>query len=220
MKKSRPPALCVDVELRKASATLEIRAQPWACAGVILMGVLMIAGCPAKPQEPPLPPTEEPVSSDPEASHALPDPERQPTNREMGEVLALTIPRIGGDSLDLRDLRGRVVIIELSATWAENWSTHYGFYNDLLDRHGADELAVVLVAMDGEREAITLEPELRSPGFELAWDPQGALAAQLQAAAVPTVLILDRAGRIAHIEAAQMSPQQISDALASTLARP
>ncbi len=183
----------------------------------MMLYTLTIAGCPAKPQEPPHAPVEEPTANDNEIGTPLPDPEHQPTNRETGEVLALTIPRIGGDSLDLRDFSGRVVIIELSATWTKSWAARYGFYNDLLREHGPAELAIVLVAMDSRREAITVEPELRSRGFELGWDPQGALAAQLQAAAVPTVIILDRAGRIAHIEAAEVSPRQISDALSSTL---
>ncbi|HFE47326.1 MAG TPA: redoxin domain-containing protein [Nannocystis exedens] len=220
MNKSWSPTDRVGFEACQAAAKPEACARRWAYAGAIMLSTLTGTGCPAKPQEPPLPPPTTAVPSDPDLSAALPDPERQPTNRETGEVLALTIPRIGGDSLDLRDLRGKVVIIELSATWAPNWWMHYGFYNDLLGKHGPDQLAIILVAMDSQREAISLEPELRRPGFELSWDPQGALAAQLQAAAVPTVLILDRAGRIALIEAAQMSPQQISDALAPMLAQP
>lgn len=196
------------------------RAQPRIHAGALMLCALTIAGCPAKPQEPPHAPTEGHIAGDTEIGTPLPDPERRPTNRETGEVLALTIPRIGGDSLDLRDLSGRVVIIELSATWAESWPTRYGLYNDLLREHGSDQLAIILVAMDGQREAITVEPELRSHGFELGWDPQGALAAQLQAAAVPTVIILDRAGRIVYVEAAEVSPRQISDALSSALEEP
>jgi len=147
----------------------------------------------------------------------LPDPVNEPTNREEGEVLALTLPRIGGDALDLGDLRGRAVVLELSAAWVDGWSGRYSFYNELLREHGPERVAVVLVSMDSEREAITAEPQVRGPGFELAWDPQGAVAAQLQAAAVPTVIILDHAGRIAHIVATDVTPQAITEALASTL---
>ena len=194
------------------------RARPLAVALAVLGGALTAAGCPAK--DPPKPPPYSDVAPDAEVIAPLPDPVAQPTNREEGDVLVLTIPRVGGDILDLRDLRGRVVLIELSATWVEGWRDRYTLYNDLLRTYGADRLAVVLVAMDNEREAITLEPEVRSPGFELGWDPQGAVAAQLQAAAVPTAIVIDRQGRIAHIDAADVTPQAITDALSSTLSEP
>ncbi len=194
------------------------RAPTLAVAFAVLGGALTAGGCPAK--DPPKPPPYSDVAPDAEVIAPLPDPVAQPTNREEGDVLVLTIPRVGGDILDLRELRGRVVLVELSATWVEGWRDRYTLYNDLLRTYGADSLAVVLVAMDNEREAITLEPEVRSPGFELGWDPQGAVAAQLQAAAVPTAIVIDRQGRIAHIDAADVTPQAISDALSSTLSEP
>ena len=176
------------------------------------------AGCPTR--DPPRPPPYPDAAPGDEVIAPLPDPVSQPTNREQGDVLVLTIPRVGGDVLDLRELRGRVVVVELSATWVDGWRERYGLYNELLRAHDPENLAVVLVAMDNEREAITLEPEVRSPGFELGWDPQGAVAAQLQAAAVPTAIIIDREGRIAHIEASEVTPQSIRDALSSTLSAP
>jgi len=184
----------------------------------VVGGALAAAGCPAK--DPPRPPPYAEAAPYAEVIAPLPDPVAQPTNREEGDVLVLTIPRVGGDILDLRDLRGRVILVELSATWVDGWRDRYALYNALLRTYGADRLAVVLVAMDNEREAITLEPEVRSPGFELGWDPQGAVAAQLQAAAVPTAIVVDRQGRIAHIEAADVTPQAITDALSSTLSEP
>ncbi|MCA9635634.1 MAG: hypothetical protein KC420_06340 [Myxococcales bacterium] len=183
------------------------------CAALV---ALVALGCPAR--EPPKPPDEPGPGPDAAVVEALPDPEHEPTNRQEGEELVLTIPRVDGDGLDLRELRGKVVVIELSATWAPGWAERYRFYDDLLRTHGGDRLAVVLVAMDGEREALTPEPALRGPGFELAWDPQGAVAAQLQAAAVPTVIVLDGGGRIAAVIATEVTPQAIADALSSALA--
>ena len=63
-----------------------------------------------------------------------------------------------------------------------------------------DNLAVIVVAMDNERATLSPEPGLRGPGFDLGWDPQGALAARLQAAALPTVVVLDREGRVAYAQ--------------------
>ncbi len=137
----------------------------------------------------------------PEPVNALPDPIHAPVNRQPGELLAVTVPLVDGDGLALVSLRGRVVVLELTATWTRSWPETYPFYARLLREHGADNLAVIVVAMDNERAALSPEPGLRGPGFDLGWDPQGALAARLQAAALPTVVVLDREGRIVFVQA-------------------
>jgi len=148
----------------------------------------------------------------------MPDPAAAPTNRETGEQLAVTVPRIDGDALNLADLRGKVVILEVSATWIDSWSASYPLYNTLLEEFDG-QLAAVLVSVDPKREALSPEPAVRSPQFALGWDPQGALAAQLQLAAFPTVLVLDRAGRIAHVQAKNRpSTQQLRAWVAALLA--
>lgn len=137
----------------------------------------------------------------PEPPTALPDPIGAPVNRQPGELLAITVPLVDGDGLALASLHGRVVVLELTATWTRSWPETYPFYARLLREHGADRLAVIVVAMDNERAALSPEPGLRGPGFDLGWDPQGALAARLQAAALPTVVVLDREGRISFVQA-------------------
>lgn len=144
----------------------------------------------------------EPEPHAPDAS-AMPDPQAAPTNLSRGEQLDLTIPLIDGAALPLASLRGKLVIIELSATWSETWAwtEAYSLYNELLRAHGEDRLAVVLVALDRERGALSPEPGTRAAGFELGWDPQGALAARLQVAAFPAIILLDPEGAVIHAEA-------------------
>ena len=144
----------------------------------------------------PLPP---PVVVEPPAPDAPPDPATHPVNREPGELLEATVPLVDGDGLPLGDLRGRVVVLELTATWADRYPETFAFYSRLLQQHGPDQLAVVVVAMDNERAALSPEPGVRGQGFDFGWDPQGALAARLQVAALPTVVVLDRRGRIAYV---------------------
>ena len=182
------------------------------------LAALLAAGaiaCP--PSEPPRPPPEATPAGD---DAALPDPAAAPVNRAAGETVVLTAPRVDGAGLDLRELRGKAVIVELTASWATGWPEIVDFYREVLaPRRG--EVAVVLVVMDGERDALAQEPGGLGPDLALCWDPQGAVAAQLQAAAIPTVLVLDRAGRlVAAMGAEARSPQRIRDALSSALAAP
>ncbi|MEZ4430228.1 MAG: hypothetical protein R3A51_21310 [Nannocystaceae bacterium] len=145
------------------------------------------------------PPRQRPQAAAEEGQSPLPDPVHAPISRPRGEVLDLTVPLVDGDGLPLSELRGRVVVLELTATWVASWPETYAFYNRLLAEH-AGQLAVVVVTLDNERGALSPEPGTRAPGFTLGWDPQGALAARLQAAALPTVVVLDRAGEIVHAQ--------------------
>lgn len=158
----------------------------------------------------------------PEPPAPLPDPAHAPVNREPGELLDATIPLLDGAGLPLAQLRGRVVVLELTATWAERWAEAYPFYTRLLQQHGPERLAVVVIAMDSERATLSPEPGLRGPGFDLGWDPQGALAARLQAAALPTVVILDRQGRISFAVggAPEGATRAIEDGIRDALAAP
>ncbi len=161
--------------------------------------ILALAGCSSRP------PTRAPTGStvlETGPGHVegapLPDPTLAPTNRDVGQQLELTIPLVGGESLQLSQLRGRVVVVELTATWVERWPETYAFYNRMITTYGPEQLAVVVVVLDNERSALSPEPGTRGPGFELGWDPQGAVAARVQAAALPTVIVLDREGALVH----------------------
>ncbi len=158
----------------------------------------------------------------PEPPAPLPDPVHAPIDRETGELLEATVPLLDGAGLQLASLRGRVVVLELSATWADRWSESFAFYNRLLQQHGPDKLAVVVVAMDSERATLSPEPGVRARGFDLGWDPQGALAARLQVAALPTVVVLDRGGHIRFVQGGTPpgATQAIEDGIRQALAAP
>jgi len=156
--------------------------------------VTLLVACQTQPTRPGPSLTPEPPTTE------LPDPVGAPVNHQPGEQLTATVPLVDGDGLALASLRGRVVVLELTATWTRSWPETYPFYARLLQEHGPAQLAVIVVVMDSERAALSPEPGLRGPGFELGWDPQGALAARLQAAALPTVVVLDREGRVAFAQ--------------------
>ncbi len=189
-------------------------------SGLATLAMLaVLVACQSNPARPGPSATPEPPST------GLPDPIGAPVNRQPGELLAITVPLVDGDGLALASLRGRVVVLELTATWTRSWAQTYPFYARLLREHGADRLAVIVVAMDSERATLSPEPGLRGPGFDLGWDPQGALAARLQAAALPTVVVLDREGRIVYVQAdappgaTQALEDGIRRALAASAAR-
>lgn len=177
-------------------------------AGLLLLAA---AAC-ARPGGESTPPPA-PVASDEGAGGAA-------IRQQPGEILDLTVPLVDGGGLELAALRGRVVVLELTSASAPTWSETFAFYNRLLRQHGSSRLAVVVVSVDPERATLSPEPDLRGQGFELGWDPQGALAARLQAAALPTAVVLDRAGRIVLVLAGAVpgSTRSLEDSVRDALA--
>ena len=115
---------------------------------------------------------------------------KEPANRSSGDELDATIPVVGGDSLELSSLRGRPVLLEISASWEPGFAEAHDLYVELLAAH--PELAVVLVVADPVDAGL----DGLADQFILAWDPAGALAAKLTVATMPTMFVVNRSGQI------------------------
>jgi thiol-disulfide isomerase/thioredoxin len=118
------------------------------------------------------------------------------TASEIAAFPAVTITALDGRRLTRRDLRGRVVALELWATWCPPCRGTLGWLGDLAKAHG-DRLAVVAVAVQSdEADVRKLSAGLALPiVWAMATPPLvGALG---NVTAVPTVLLFDREGRTA-----------------------
>jgi peroxiredoxin len=137
-----------------------------------------------------------------DAPEPAPAPERASTAAApeppvaAGEPLQATIPLFSGDTTDLHALRGKVVILELSATDRPGWSEAHQHYRELLAELEPDRLEVVVVSIDPVVDPLREDWDVDLPPFVLGWDPQGALALRLGVRALPTTFVLDAQGRI------------------------
>lgn len=143
----------------------------------------------------------------------LPD---QPANREPGEQLDLTIPLLGDDPLSLASLRGRPVVLDISSSSELGWAALHAFEHELVEAH--PDVVVIVVSLDADAGALTAMPS----NLALAWDPDGALAARLSLAILPTLFVLDREGRIVALlsgydeeDTLAVLSQAVDEALAS-----
>lgn len=167
------------------------RAPPLATLGPALLCLACLAltpACPAPTPAPTLTPEPEP---EPDSSSVIPT---TPANHGAGEQLDVTIPIVGGGTLELASLRGQPVLVEISASWELGFAEAHVLYAELLAEH--PELEVVLVVADPEDAGLDGLPS----NFHLAWDPAGALAAKLSVATFPTMFVLDRGGQISYVD--------------------
>ncbi len=109
----------------------------------------------------------------------------------------LTLTDVDHRPIHLDDLRGRIVLLDLCASWCIVCRQSLPFYAELQRRH-RDAVTVVALSIDADEDdarafARTLPPEIR-----LAHDASGDAKAALGMGAMPSLLIVDREGRIRH----------------------
>ncbi|MFV8750926.1 TlpA family protein disulfide reductase [Nannocystaceae bacterium ST9] len=180
-----------------------------------IAGVLALVGCP-RASTSATPTTGEIDPSDEAGEPDLPLLPEAPANAELGDQLELTIPLLGGESIELAGLRGRPVVLDISASWEAGWTETHALELAAAKQH--PELAVIVVAAEPDDRSLTDLPIELMP----AWDPAGALAAKLSVAIFPTLLVLDSEGRVLAVlsgyddETLAALGQAIDEALAAT----
>ena len=107
-----------------------------------------------------------------------------------------TITDIDGRRLSRRDLDGRVVLVELWASWCPPCRSTLHWVGDLKKRWG-DRLAVVAIAVESDETKVRrLTKELDLPLTWVIGTPD-LVRAFGDVSAVPTLLLFDRTGRSA-----------------------
>ena len=118
----------------------------------------------------------------------------EPANKAAGDQIDLLVPGVESEFIDLVDLRGKTVILALSGTQELGWSELLAWM-EAVQAAAPESRVCVLVAADPEADALDgILSQVR-----LGWDPQGAVAARLSVARLPTVFLIDPQGRVLHV---------------------
>ena len=102
----------------------------------------------------------------------------------------------------LKDLHGKVVLVDFWASWCAPCLSSFPWMDDLQKRHGQQGLVVVAVNLDQDRALADAFLRKTAPQFRIEFDQQGTLAKQFGVQAMPTSFLIDRSGivRWAYIE--------------------
>jgi cytochrome c biogenesis protein CcmG/thiol:disulfide interchange protein DsbE len=143
--------------------------------------LLVVAGCSSEPQ------------SAADVSKGLVGEQAPPID---AEAIAGTGPT------SLEKTRGKVVIIDLWATYCDPCATSFPRYQELLDRHPG-KLAVFAIAIDDpasvDRDEIVAVAEQHHIDFPLFWDVEGTTQKAYDPPALPASYIVDRKGIVRHV---------------------
>jgi thiol-disulfide isomerase/thioredoxin len=112
------------------------------------------------------------------------------------------LPRVGfldgaGKERTIADWRGKVVLLNLWATWCLPCRREMPALDRLQGEMGSDRFQVVAVAVDrtGLAGARKFLDDAKAGKLALYADPTARMAATLRAAGLPATLLLDREGR-------------------------
>jgi peroxiredoxin len=117
------------------------------------------------------------------------------------EAPSYVAPTISGDTVRLTDLRGRVVVLNVWATWCTPCVREMPALQRLHDQLGAKGLSVVAVSVDGggmgnaDLDVRTFIDRLGLT-FTILRDPYGRIEDTFGVSGLPTTFVIDRDGRI------------------------
>ncbi len=121
--------------------------------------------------------------------------------KSVGQTIQLSGKTTTGTALDLSQYRGKVVLVHYWSTWCEPCIADMAKIKELFAQHGRAGFAPIGVNLDNDRKALdNYLSENRLPWPQL-YEPgslDGRLANELGILTLPTMILLDRKGRVVN----------------------
>jgi cytochrome c biogenesis protein CcmG/thiol:disulfide interchange protein DsbE len=122
-----------------------------------------------------------------------------------GNQVGVPVPEIhveslAGKDLGIDDFRGKVVLLDVWASWCAPCKQELPMLDDMARRLHGDGVEVIAVSIDQERANLVKFLRARSHwALTIAHDPKGAIADRLAPEKMPTSYVIDRQGVIRYV---------------------
>lgn len=118
-----------------------------------------------------------------------------------GEVAPpLRLATASGQTVELVQLRGKVVYVDFWASWCGPCKRSFPWMNEMLVKYRAQGLEIVAVNVDKKREDAERFLAAAPAQFTVVYDASGGAPAAWQVKAMPTSYLIDAAGKVVYVE--------------------
>jgi cytochrome c biogenesis protein CcmG/thiol:disulfide interchange protein DsbE len=124
--------------------------------------------------------------------------------------LDLSFPLLDGQTFHLTDVRGKVVFVNLFATWCGPCRDEFATLADFAAAH-SDDTVVVSVDVGENPNLVRLFAHQESIGFPMGFDTDSAIYARIKMERYPTTLILRPDGRLSCAFVGEMTRAYLED---------
>jgi thiol-disulfide isomerase/thioredoxin len=112
----------------------------------------------------------------------------------------ISVQTMTGKAVGLSDYRGKVVLLDVWASWCGPCKQELPMLDDIAKRLRADDVVVLAVSVDQERANVTKFLKARPHwALTIAHDPQGQVADRFAPEKMPTSYVIDREGVIRFV---------------------
>lgn len=126
----------------------------------------------------------------------------------------VTLASLGGTPLNPKDFAGRVVLYDFWATWCGPCHLQADVLREIYPRQAGKGVEFVAIATGEETSVVREYVASRPMPYPVASDPEEAMGSRLGIEALPTLIVMDRRGRIAFRHVGYADAETIEEALA------
>ena len=117
-------------------------------------------------------------------------------NRDSASAMDFTLTGINGDSLNLKTLRGKVVVLDFWATWCGPCRGQYPLYEEVKKRF-KNRGDVVFLAINTDEDPALVKPFLDAQKWNKSVYFEDGLGRLLRVESIPSTMVFDRQGQLA-----------------------
>lgn len=116
-----------------------------------------------------------------------------------GHEPKFNVTTLDGQKLSTETLRGKVVLVDMWATWCAPCRESFPFYERLARKYAERDFVIVAISVDEEESVVRKFLQEHPVSFEVVFDAGHRLAEQFTPPTMPTSFLFDRRGQVREI---------------------
>ncbi len=131
---------------------------------------------------------------------------------KKGEQVDFILPDLDGNTVDIKDYRGNIVVLNFWATWCPPCRAEIPDFIEVHDSYKDKNVVFFGISADDFNSLKGFSAEYGMP-YQTLFDEDGEVHYAFRISAIPHTFILDKDGYEAFNQVGMMSKQQLADAI-------